>query len=160
MESMLRSDDMRCLFCDGKLPLHMKITNGQFCSADSSPSCIGKSRRAGRRASFANCARRCAPLSPPGRRSDPRLAGGKVTAVDSFSLARLLGANTDAGLAWMAASAFGNRRSTWRASGDLLDEVVPISPGTVSIVRVSSIRGLPALSAGARLPSCTRRWTS
>ena len=32
MESMLRSDDMRCLFCDAKLPLHRKIANGQFCS--------------------------------------------------------------------------------------------------------------------------------
>jgi len=27
------SDDMRCLHCDGKLPLYRKITNGQFCSA-------------------------------------------------------------------------------------------------------------------------------
>ena len=27
------SDDMRCLFCDGKLPLYRKITSGQFCSA-------------------------------------------------------------------------------------------------------------------------------
>src|ERR1043166_1444587 len=27
------SDDMRCLYCDGKLPLYRKITNGQFCSA-------------------------------------------------------------------------------------------------------------------------------
>jgi hypothetical protein len=26
------SDDMRCLFCDGKLPLYRKITHGQFCS--------------------------------------------------------------------------------------------------------------------------------
>ncbi len=26
------SDDMRCLYCDGKLPLYRKITNGQFCS--------------------------------------------------------------------------------------------------------------------------------
>ncbi len=26
------SDDIRCLFCDGKLPLYRKITNGQFCS--------------------------------------------------------------------------------------------------------------------------------
>ncbi len=33
MESMSWSDDMRCLFCDGKLPLYRKITNGQFCSA-------------------------------------------------------------------------------------------------------------------------------
>jgi hypothetical protein len=27
------SDDMRCLYCDGKLPLYRKITHGQFCSA-------------------------------------------------------------------------------------------------------------------------------
>src|SRR6266853_1363914 len=27
------TDDMRCLHCDGKLPLYRKITNGQFCSA-------------------------------------------------------------------------------------------------------------------------------
>src|SRR5258706_6961133 len=27
------SDDMRCLYCDGKLPLYRKITSGQFCSA-------------------------------------------------------------------------------------------------------------------------------
>ena len=26
------SDDMRCLHCDGKLPLYRKITHGQFCS--------------------------------------------------------------------------------------------------------------------------------
>ena len=26
------SDDMRCLYCDGKLPLYRKITSGQFCS--------------------------------------------------------------------------------------------------------------------------------
>ena len=26
------SDDMRCLYCDGKLPLYRKITHGQFCS--------------------------------------------------------------------------------------------------------------------------------
>jgi hypothetical protein len=32
MESMPRSDEMRCLFCDGKMPLHRKIANGQFCS--------------------------------------------------------------------------------------------------------------------------------
>ena len=25
-------DDMRCLYCDGKLPLYRKITSGQFCS--------------------------------------------------------------------------------------------------------------------------------
>jgi hypothetical protein len=30
---MAWSDDMRCLHCDGKLPLYRKITNGQFCSA-------------------------------------------------------------------------------------------------------------------------------
>jgi hypothetical protein len=30
---MAWSDDMRCLHCDGKLPLYQKITNGQFCSA-------------------------------------------------------------------------------------------------------------------------------
>jgi hypothetical protein len=27
------TDDIRCLFCDGKLPLYRKITDGQFCSA-------------------------------------------------------------------------------------------------------------------------------
>jgi len=27
------ADDIRCLFCDGRLPLYRKITNGQFCSA-------------------------------------------------------------------------------------------------------------------------------
>lgn len=27
------SDDMRCLHCDGKLPLYRKLTSGQFCSA-------------------------------------------------------------------------------------------------------------------------------
>src|SRR5271168_3417358 len=26
------SSDIRCLYCDGKLPLYRKITNGQFCS--------------------------------------------------------------------------------------------------------------------------------
>jgi hypothetical protein len=26
------SDDMRCLYCDGKLPLYRKVTHGQFCS--------------------------------------------------------------------------------------------------------------------------------
>jgi len=26
-------DDIRCLHCDGKLPLYRKVTNGQFCSA-------------------------------------------------------------------------------------------------------------------------------
>jgi hypothetical protein len=29
---MAWSDDMRCLYCDGKLPLYRKITHGQFCS--------------------------------------------------------------------------------------------------------------------------------
>ena len=32
MDSMSWSDDMRCLYCDGKLPLYRKITHGQFCS--------------------------------------------------------------------------------------------------------------------------------
>ncbi len=32
MESMPRSDEIRCLFCDGKMPLHRKIASGQFCS--------------------------------------------------------------------------------------------------------------------------------
>src|SRR5579871_3276003 len=27
------ADDIRCLYCDGKLPLYKKITNGQFCSS-------------------------------------------------------------------------------------------------------------------------------
>src|SRR5437879_6399559 len=27
------SDDTRCLYCDGRLPLYRKLTNGQFCSA-------------------------------------------------------------------------------------------------------------------------------
>ena len=31
MGSMPWSDDIRCLYCDGKLPLYRKITNGQFC---------------------------------------------------------------------------------------------------------------------------------
>src|SRR5579871_544567 len=26
------ADDIRCLYCDGRLPLYRKITNGQFCS--------------------------------------------------------------------------------------------------------------------------------
>src|SRR5271170_7618054 len=26
------TDDIRCLYCDGRLPLYRKITNGQFCS--------------------------------------------------------------------------------------------------------------------------------
>lgn len=34
MESMSWSDDMRCLYCDGKLPLYRKITHGQFCSTN------------------------------------------------------------------------------------------------------------------------------
>src|SRR5580658_22370 len=29
---MAWSDNMRCLYCDGKLPLYRKITSGQFCS--------------------------------------------------------------------------------------------------------------------------------
>src|SRR5215467_4025198 len=32
MESMSWSDDIRCLYCDGRLPLYRKITHGQFCS--------------------------------------------------------------------------------------------------------------------------------
>ncbi len=32
MDSMSWSDDTRCLYCDGKLPLYRKLTNGQFCS--------------------------------------------------------------------------------------------------------------------------------
>jgi len=31
--SMSWSSDVRCLYCDGRLPLYRKITNGQFCSA-------------------------------------------------------------------------------------------------------------------------------
>src|SRR5580693_9338083 len=27
------ADDIRCLFCDGRLPLYRKITNGQFCNS-------------------------------------------------------------------------------------------------------------------------------
>jgi hypothetical protein len=27
------ADDIRCLYCDGRLPLYRKITNGQFCSS-------------------------------------------------------------------------------------------------------------------------------
>src|ERR1700686_5185770 len=30
---MAWSDNIRCLHCDGKLPLYRKITSGQFCSA-------------------------------------------------------------------------------------------------------------------------------
>src|SRR5580704_14860561 len=33
MVTMSWSDDMRCLYCDGKLPLYRKIAHGQFCSA-------------------------------------------------------------------------------------------------------------------------------
>ena len=33
MVVMSWSDDMRCLYCDGKLPLYRKIASGQFCSA-------------------------------------------------------------------------------------------------------------------------------
>jgi hypothetical protein len=34
MSLMARADDARCLFCDGKLPLFRKLTNGQFCSKE------------------------------------------------------------------------------------------------------------------------------
>src|SRR5258708_39793060 len=34
MGLMARADDARCLFCDGKLPLFRKLTNGQFCSKE------------------------------------------------------------------------------------------------------------------------------
>jgi hypothetical protein len=34
MDLMSWSDDMRCLHCDGKLPLYRKITHGQFCSTN------------------------------------------------------------------------------------------------------------------------------
>src|SRR5258706_15932094 len=27
------SDDIRCLYCDGRLPLYRKITSGQFCNS-------------------------------------------------------------------------------------------------------------------------------
>src|SRR4029079_18822335 len=33
MGSMSWSDDTRCLFCEGKLPLYRKVTHGQFCSS-------------------------------------------------------------------------------------------------------------------------------
>jgi len=33
MGSMSWSDDIRCLYCDGRLPLYRKITHGQFCSS-------------------------------------------------------------------------------------------------------------------------------
>src|SRR6185436_4632399 len=32
MGTMSWSDDTRCLFCDGKLPLFRKLAQGQFCS--------------------------------------------------------------------------------------------------------------------------------
>src|SRR4029077_7223346 len=32
MGSMSWSEDTRCLFCEGRLPLYRKITHGQFCS--------------------------------------------------------------------------------------------------------------------------------
>src|SRR5215475_14415150 len=32
MRLMSWADDIRCLYCDGRLPLYRKITNGQFCS--------------------------------------------------------------------------------------------------------------------------------
>jgi hypothetical protein len=32
MGLMSWADDIRCLYCDGRLPLYRKITNGQFCS--------------------------------------------------------------------------------------------------------------------------------
>src|ERR1700731_4603824 len=33
MGSMSWSDDTRCLYCEGRLPLYRKITHGQFCSS-------------------------------------------------------------------------------------------------------------------------------
>jgi hypothetical protein len=33
MESMSWTDDTRCLYCEGRLPLYRKITHGQFCSS-------------------------------------------------------------------------------------------------------------------------------
>ncbi len=33
MGSMSWSDDTRCLYCDGRMPLYRKITQGQFCSS-------------------------------------------------------------------------------------------------------------------------------
>src|SRR6185369_14508728 len=33
MESMSWSEDTRCLYCEGRLPLYRKITHGQFCSS-------------------------------------------------------------------------------------------------------------------------------
>jgi len=32
METMSWSDDTRCLYCEGRLPLYRKVTHGQFCS--------------------------------------------------------------------------------------------------------------------------------
>src|SRR5947199_4072588 len=32
MVQMSWSDDIRCLYCDGRLPLYRKITSGQFCN--------------------------------------------------------------------------------------------------------------------------------
>jgi hypothetical protein len=34
MGSMSWSDDTRCLYCEGRLPLYRKITHGQFCSSE------------------------------------------------------------------------------------------------------------------------------
>src|SRR6185295_13564439 len=33
MGSMSWSDDTRCLYCEGRLPLYRKVTHGQFCSS-------------------------------------------------------------------------------------------------------------------------------
>src|SRR2546428_4982398 len=33
MESMSWSEDTRCLYCEGRLPLYRKISHGQFCSS-------------------------------------------------------------------------------------------------------------------------------
>src|SRR5690242_3751626 len=33
MGSMSWSDDTRCLYCEGRLPLYRKISHGQFCSS-------------------------------------------------------------------------------------------------------------------------------
>ena len=33
MGTMSWSDDTRCLYCEGKLPLYRKVTHGQFCSS-------------------------------------------------------------------------------------------------------------------------------
>ena len=33
MESMSWTEDTRCLYCEGRLPLYRKITHGQFCSS-------------------------------------------------------------------------------------------------------------------------------